>query len=312
MSTFPDMLYHLGGVPVINYNGNKFITGTAFFVDSVNGNAGFTGLKPGEAITTLDAALGKCTASKGDVIYLMPGHLETITGAGGITIDKAGVSIIGLGTGSLRPTFLMDGANTVTALVTAADCYLENAIFKAGHADIAVCMTISAKNFHIKNCNFVENVAEENWVDIIHASGDNAYDGLIIEGCEFVMNDAACVTAIDLLKNSADVKILNNRILGDFDATPYAPIYSASTEVHKNILVKGNLIWNAHDGNAAVGIAIANVASTGWIVDNHVGHQDLADETPFLAGAAGLYVGQNYASGVLGTASGFIRPAVDS
>ena len=313
MSTFPDMLYHLGGVPCVNYNGNKFITGTAFFVDSNNGNAGYSGLKPGEALTTLDAALGKCTTDKGDVIYLMPGHSETITGAGGITIDVPGVSIIGLGTGSLRPTFLMDAAATVTALVTEEDCYLENVIFKAGHADIAVCMHISAKDFHIKNCRFIENTTDENWVDIIHAgTDDNDYDGLIIEGCEFIMDDAACVTAIELLKDSADVKILNNRIIGDFDATPYAPIYSASTEIHKNILVQGNLIHNAHDGDAAVGISIANTASTGWIVYNHVGAQDIAGETPILAGAAGLYCGQNYAAGVLGTASGYLYPGVDS
>ncbi|NIS17409.1 MAG: hypothetical protein GWN14_27990, partial [candidate division Zixibacteria bacterium] len=78
-------------------------------------------------------------------------------------------------------------------------------------------------------------------------------------------------------------------ITGDFDASPYAPIYSASTEIHKNIVVAGNLIHNQHDGNAAVGISIANTASTGWIVHNHVGHQDAAGETPILAGAAGLY-----------------------
>jgi len=97
MSTFPDMLYHLGGVPCVNYNGNKFITGTAFFVDSNNGNAGYSGLKPGEALTTLDAALGKCTTDKGDVIYLCPVILKRLLGLVGLPLMSPVFLSLGLG-----------------------------------------------------------------------------------------------------------------------------------------------------------------------------------------------------------------------
>lgn len=305
------MLYHMGGVPVLGGE-MPFTTGSVFFVDSNTGSDGYEGNKD-RPFATLDAALGKCTANKGDVIVVMAGHSETITGAGGITVDIAGVTIMGVGNYNLAPTFLMDGAATVTCLVTAANVTLQNLIFKAGHADIAKCMLITAKGCTVDSCRFIENTTDENWVDVIHAgAADNDFDGLTIRNCEFIMDDAASVTAIDLLKNSADVKIINNRIAGDFDATPFAPIYSASTEVHKNILVEGNLIHNAHNGDAVVGISVANTSSTGWIVRNHVGHQDVAGETPILAGAAGLYVGENYASGVLGTASGYLYPAVDS
>lgn len=289
-------------------------TGSIFWVhNSTGADAVGNGQNPDAPFATIDYAIGQCTANKGDRIMVMPGHSETVTGAGGITCDVAGVSIIGMGHYNLAPQILMDGANTVTCLITAANVTLENLTFKAGHADIAIWGKVTGKGCVIRNCRFIENTAGENWVDVIHAgTADNDYDGLVVEGCEFIMDDAACVTAIDLLKDSKDVKILNNRITGDFDASPYAPIYSAATEIHKNILVQGNLIHNQHDGNAAVGISIANVASTGWIVYNHVGAQDAADETPILAGAAGLYVGENYASGVLGTASGYLTPAVDS
>ena len=53
--------------------------------------------------STIDYAIGKCTASRGDIIMVMPGHSETITSDGGIACDVAGVAIIGLGSGSLRP-----------------------------------------------------------------------------------------------------------------------------------------------------------------------------------------------------------------
>ena len=40
-----------------------------------NGNA-CTYTKP---FSTIDYAIGKCKASRGDVIYVMPGHAETVT-----------------------------------------------------------------------------------------------------------------------------------------------------------------------------------------------------------------------------------------
>ena len=75
MTTVGDVLYHMGGVPV--GTGNKMITGSVYFVDSSTGNSGNTGKKPSTALDTLANALDKCTANKGDVIYIMPGHTET-------------------------------------------------------------------------------------------------------------------------------------------------------------------------------------------------------------------------------------------
>ena len=311
LTNFPNGVSSFG-VPVLAPI-NQITTGSVFFVDSATGADGNKGTDSKKPFATIDAALAKCTANKGDTIYLMPGHAETITGAGGITLDVAGVNIIGLGRYDTRPRFLLDAATTVTVLVTAANVSVTNVVFAAGHADIAVGMVITAKGFHLDSCRFEQNTTNENWIDVIHAgTADNDYDGLEIVNCEIEQVDTAFVTAIDLLKNANDVKLLNNRIIGDFDATPYAPIYCASTEIQKNILVQGNLIHNAHDGNAAVGIAIANTASTGWIVYNHVGHADTAGETPILAGANAIYVGENYASGVKGTASGYLYPTVDS
>jgi hypothetical protein len=299
--------------PIYDFMLQQLGLGKDFYVDSTTGSdTDNNGRTPERAFATLDAALAKCTANKGDRVFILPNHTETITGAGGITLDIAGVDVIGLGRYDARPAFLMDGAATVTALVTAANCSLQNVVLKAGHADIAKAMLITAKGFKLDSVRFEQNATNENWVDVIHVgAADNDCDGLEIVNCEIEQVDAGFVTAIDILKNQNDVKILNNRIIGDFDATPYAPIYAASTEIMLNILVEGNLIHNAHDGNAAVGIAIANTSSTGWIVRNIVGHQDADGSTPILAGAAGLMVAENYVSSVLGTASGYLYPAAD-
>ena len=241
---------------------------------------------------------------------VMPGHSETITGAGGITLDKAGVSIIGLGRYDARPTFLMDGAATVSGLVTAANVSIENCRFLAGHADINYCFLITAKGCRIADCLFEENTTDENFVDVIHVSAaDNDADGLELINNEINTVDDATVTAIDLLKNISDAKIIGNKITGDFNATPFAPIYMAVGEIPKNIQIIGNLIHNLHDGDAAVAISVAATAATGWMIGNHCYALDVAGETPFLTGATGLYCSQNYYT-YAGTSSGFEYPAI--
>src|SRR5690349_3795433 len=78
--------------------------GDIYFVGSgVTGatDAAGYGKTPDAPFATLDYAIGQCTASQGDVIYLLPGHTETTTA---IALDVAGVRIIGLGWGRIRPT----------------------------------------------------------------------------------------------------------------------------------------------------------------------------------------------------------------
>src|SRR5665647_1889483 len=80
-----------------------------------NGNEG-TFLAP---LSTITYALSRCTASRGDIIYVRPGHAETISAAAGLALNKAGVAIVGLGHGSARPTITLGTANTASITVAA-------------------------------------------------------------------------------------------------------------------------------------------------------------------------------------------------
>ena len=86
--------------------------GKVFYVDSVNGGSGRNGLTPTNAVTTIAAAVAKCTANVGDTIVLLPKHAETITAAGGIALSTAGINVIGVGYGNQRPTITYTTANT--------------------------------------------------------------------------------------------------------------------------------------------------------------------------------------------------------
>lgn len=95
------------GVPILQTHPGK-----VFWVSNASA-AQMTGHKTGSdnnsgdfnaPFATLDYAIGRCTASRGDIICVKPGYTDEITAAGTIAADVAGVSILGLGMGSLRPT----------------------------------------------------------------------------------------------------------------------------------------------------------------------------------------------------------------
>lgn len=96
-----------------------------FFVHSGTGTdaAGY-GQNPDAPVATIDYAIGLCTAAKGDVIYVMPGHNEGL-GNAQIAVDVAGVSIIGLGQGGLVPRVDFDHANA-SIDISASNCTIKN------------------------------------------------------------------------------------------------------------------------------------------------------------------------------------------
>lgn len=93
---------------VAEHPGDIYFVGST--VTGASDAAGF-GQNPDAPFATIDYAIGQCTASQGDVIYVLPGHNEAVSNGVTIDADVAGISIIGLGQGSLRPRIDFDHAN---------------------------------------------------------------------------------------------------------------------------------------------------------------------------------------------------------
>src|SRR5262245_26293874 len=91
-----------GGVGTLVLADGRFCPGNVFFVQSTHTNKGDSagkGQTPDAPFATLDYAIGQCTADQGDLIVVLPGHVETVTGAAGVALDVAGVTVLGLGAG---------------------------------------------------------------------------------------------------------------------------------------------------------------------------------------------------------------------
>jgi len=138
---------------------------------------------------TLDYAIGRCTANRGDVIVLMPGHAENISAASGITVDVAGIAIVGLGAGTLRPKFSFTAA-AATYVMSAANVSHYNVQWEANFADVTIGLDVSGVDgLTWDNCYFTEAGTDLNFVDVIDLA--TGADDLHWENCKFIGGDAA-------------------------------------------------------------------------------------------------------------------------
>ena len=117
--------------------------GSIFFVHSGTGtDAAGKGRNPDAPVATIDYGVGLCTAGKGDVVYVMPGHNEGL-GNAQITVDIEGVSIIGLGRGSIRPRIDFDHANS-SIDIAAHGVTIKNLGLLPSVTDVLVAIDVNA------------------------------------------------------------------------------------------------------------------------------------------------------------------------
>jgi hypothetical protein len=247
--------------------------GKTFYVDSQKDAA--SGQSPDEAVGTLDEAFALCTANQGDTIIVMPNHAETVTGAGGITHDVAGVSVIGLGNYNQRPRFLMDGGTTVTYLISAADAFVSNLEFASGYSNVATCFNVTAAGAHINACKFANNTTNEDFLLCISASGaDASAAGLTVTDCEWYTIDTDDSAMISFTGSAANVKIMRNKMI-----TSSATAAQLVTCATGKILTNGEIGWNMLVNAMTSGeLFISNdgTTNTGIIHNNYVGHADVS------------------------------------
>lgn len=246
--------------------------GKVFFVDSAIDAT--DGTSPDTAVGTLDEAFALCTANQGDVIYVMPNHAETVTGAGGITHDIAGVSVIGLGTYNQRPRFLMDAGTAVTYLVSGADAYIENLEFASGNSNVVTCFDVTAVGAHIHNVKFRNNTTNEDFLVCIKASGaDNTADGLRVTACDWYTTDTDDSAMISFVGSAKDVWIWDNHMITS-SATAAQLITVATGKLLTNADIGWNRLVNAMTSGELF-ISNDGTTNTGIIHNNYVGHADV-------------------------------------
>lgn len=307
----------LRGTPLVSTNPGRIFfvyNGTALQPGQVGGSDGNPGtyVKP---FATINYAISQCTANRGDIIIVKPGHAETISSAAIITINVAGVAIVGLGTGSNRPTLTFTTAATANIPVTAANCSVSNILHIANFADIASAYTATGTatptDFVIDNCEFRDNSSVLNFLKTFTGNATaNSCDGFTYSNNKvFGLGTTAATQAVIMASatnrcsyegNFVVYPALNDTAaLVDFGANNQLNLFmSRNRVVRPSTSTTGGSLFSG-----------GSTASTGYVVDNYSWH---LDATAALLAPTGTKLGfQNNYSMITGAAdkSGLINPA---
>jgi len=261
---------------------------------------------------TIAYALDQCTASRGDIIYVMPGHTSTIIGAGTLTLDVAGVKIIGLGTGSMRPTVTYTTAAAACLMITGANTTLKNFILNANYADITMAIDVDAVDVTIDGCLFKEHTTAKNFLSLIGTDDTaNACNGLTIKNNERASVDAAALAFVSILANTNSLKILNNSD-NQSSAADVGHFLIMGSFVCLNAQIVGNVLnLNGDNNTQTVGIFAtgSSATSTGIMAYNLAGCLDTTTEL-FDTATLDFQHFENYHTGTIAK-SGTILPAIE-
>lgn len=260
-----------GGAHVI---ANAAVTpGSVFFVHSGTGTdaAGY-GQNPDAPFATVDYAVGQCTANKNDVIYVMPGHAETLSAAAGWDLDVAGISIIGLGNGSNRPRVTMGTTANVDIDIDAANITVQGIDFVADFADIAAAIDVNADYFTLRDCRFFEQT-DKNFKICVQDAAAGGSNFITIENCTAFCPDAANTHFVHFSGTGDGHRVVGNVLIGD-----WGTMAIGGAGVITNCFIANNHICNKATTNdscinlaaTATGIVHSNLCSGGAAQGNGI------------------------------------------
>lgn len=285
----------LSSAPALNLSGKVMIVGKAALANRDMILQVF-GPDPDGRIryfATIDAAISACTASAGDVIYVLPGHTEAVT-ATSIACDIAGVSIIGLGSGSLKPTLTFSATNSAIN-VTAANCKFQNLRITAGVGDVVTAFlhATAAQNTQYIDIEFYAT-STFNFINCYTLGAANISDGCKWQGNYLRTADAGqlalCVTAAA----HNDLKFYNNYVM---HAAAAAGLLTAGAVNLLGLDVVGNFVQTGQtDGAVGVLVITTSTASSGRIVNNDMKTADAAANVAIPI-ASKVYAAKNYIAG---------------
>lgn len=275
-------------------------TGEIFFVHSGTGtdSAGY-GRNPDSPVATIDYAVGLCTASKGDRIYVMPGHAETLDAATDLVVDVAGVSIIGLGHGTLKPV-LTYGATDAILSITAANCLVKNLRLLGNIDNIVNAITLgaSADGAVLDGIEIVDGASNKEFLTGITITA--ACHDVTIQNCKTFGLGGGATTAV-LNAGASDRLIFRNNIIQGTFSTALMDISGAASA---NMSIHDNYLMNR---DTAAGLVIkGHATNTGFAVRNWLLGAKNNTETFNTPGT--LHVAENYGTDVA-AASGILTPS---
>lgn len=221
------------------------IAGNIWYVDSAAGTDAVThGRSWQQPFAKIDYASAACTADNGDIIYVAPGHTEALTTTA-MTLDEDGVTVIGLGNNSDRPTVTF--AHGDSSIVISADDYtMVNLVFSSITAPTNETIDVTGPGVTLDGCTWIDCGTHENQICV---TLDTLAARSTIKNCEFYSADTSGATsAISIVGGVIEHLVIENcRIFGS-----YSDAAVVSDQVNVDVLIKDCTVSNVATGVHAV------------------------------------------------------------
>lgn len=179
-------------------------------VGGIGGSDGNSGLSPQEPFSTLSKAISSASSGRGDVIFVLPGHLENITASLSVNVD--GLAIVGT-TGKI-PQFNCNGAFDMFN-VTGSGVTLANLYFTISNVDAATAfVNVDGSFCTLKNLLMIPSTSGSiNVVDVITVTSNAT--ALVIDGCK-IFNSATPVNSFLSIEGAANaIQVKDSFFFGD-------------------------------------------------------------------------------------------------
>lgn len=166
------------GPATLQLSGSAWWSGAIQWLDTISGNDASAGTLPELPVKTLAQAVTNSAAN--GMIIIGEGSAESLSGAQ--TLNLAGLSIFGCGSGSSRPRYTCTGAVSMWD-VTAAGTWIEGIYFPASTAAATNRIAFTAANGTVRDCYFECGASDTNRALRIHTGANSCY----VKGCSFVV-----------------------------------------------------------------------------------------------------------------------------
>jgi hypothetical protein len=288
-------------LPLGSLEGAGILTfGNIFFVNSATGSdTANTGTDKDQPMATINAAIAKCTANNGDIVFVMPKHAETITGASAINLNIAGVRVIGLGLAGNQPVITLATPASTTIALSAVGCSLENVTLKSTVAELVSMVVVSAPGCMLDQVDVQGGATSIISFLTTTAAGDQ----LTVSNCQQITTAAVTANAWWItLTGADDCQIVNNFFNITTSNNAGSGVIGGATTASLRVTVKNNDIYNL--GTACLPLAMYS-GSTGMLSYNNVVGSKTA--AAGMVAPASCYCTQNFVTNVTST-SGKLDP----
>lgn len=210
-----------------------YFSGAVYWLDTNLGNNSNAGTERELPVKTLAQAY--TNASAGDIIVIEAGSYESISSSQ--TLGKAGLMIIGLGTGASRPRYTASGTVDMFS-ITAAATKIFNLYFPASTAVATSRVTTAAAETEVNGCYF-ECGASDTVASMVVASGGN---GCRVINSPFVTTAARPAIGLSVTGAVTDLYVENGVFDGgSYGWTDYAmKVSAAATRMFVNGITLNN------------------------------------------------------------------------